>query len=111
MKQKHYPVKVCGHKAVGTVELTWNYAKVCIKIPHRRGQSISIATGVYWARVDVFQYLDYTTVQFWVKQSDFWCASEAVADCAAAIIKADKHVNLESDNMNLVTKELLMIMC
>lgn len=110
MKTKHYPITVCGHKAVYTVEITaWNHAKITFKFNHRRGQTVKITHLEDDELVDIHDYRDYTTISFWVNTSKFCCQSDAVYFCKTLIDTVDYAVNFEAKEL-LVTKELLIVL-
>lgn len=110
MKQKHYPITVCGHKAVYTVELTsWNTAKITFKFNHRRGQTVKITHLEDPELVDIKDSLDFTVIQFWVNTANFKDKDDAVYFCKTLIDTVNYAVNLEAKE-ELVTKELFLIL-
>lgn len=110
MKQKHYPIRVCGHKAVYTVEITsWNTARISFKFNHRRGQTVKITHLEDPELVDIKDSLDYTVIQFWVNTSKFSSQESAAQFCKTLIDTVDYAVNFEAKE-ELITKELLIIL-
>lgn len=115
MKQKHYPITVCGHKAVYTVELTgFNMAKISFKFNHRRGQTVVITHLEDEDLVDIHDCPDYTIIAFHVNTSDVkhtgsYGQEIMVNRCKGLIDTVDYAVNFEAKE-ELVTKELLIVL-
>lgn len=108
-KQKHYPITICGHKAVYTVEIIgWNSAKISFKFKHRRGQKIVITHLEDDDFIEVDNRLDYTTVKCFVNTSKFSTPENAVYFCKTLIDTVDCVVDFESKE-HLVTQELLLL--
>lgn len=109
MKQKHYPITVCGHKAVYTVEIIgWNRAKISFKFKHRRGQTVKITHLEDEDFAEISHGIDYTVLQCFVDTSRFSSENSAVCFCKTIIDTVDYAVNFESKE-DLVTKELLSL--
>ena len=111
MKQKHYPVKVCGHKAAATVQLVaWNLATISFKFSHRKGQKVIITHLEDEDRVWLDEYPTYTAIRFQIDTCNFQSERSAVSFCRTLIDTVDYAVNFDAKE-DLVTKELLSIFC
>lgn len=108
-RQKHYFIKVCGHKAVYTVEIIgWNSAKITFKFKHRRGQKVVITHLEDDDLVEIHNCIDYTTIRFFVNTSKFSTMYNAVEFCKTLIDTVNYAVNFEAKE-HLVTKELELL--
>lgn len=108
-KQKHYPITVCGHKAVYTVEIIgWNSAKITFKFNHRRGQKAVITHLEDEDFAKVKHGIDYTVLQCFVDTSRFSTSDIAVGFCKSVIDSVDIAINFDAKE-HLVTKELEML--
>lgn len=111
MKQKNYPVIICGHKAAMTVELFWNQALISVKFSHRKGEKLGIdllqSQEVECIYID--EYPSYTAVRFRISTSSFQFKEDAIEHIARLFAKVYFYVNFDAD-MHLVTKELLTIL-
>lgn len=111
MKQKNYPVVVCGHKAAATVEVFWNKATVSYKFSNRKGQKVIITHLAdpedIWVWID--EYPTYTAIRFQISTATFSTERSAIRALITLIDTVDYSVNFEAD-MELVTKELLSVL-
>lgn len=108
-RQKHYPITICGHKAVYTVEVIgWNSAKITFKFKHRRGQKAVIThlEDEYFAEIKYG--IDYTVIQCFVNTSRFATPDNAVGFCKTIIDSVDIVVDFDSKE-ELITKELSLL--
>lgn len=105
---KHYPIVVSGIKASACVETGWEWAKVSIKVSHRKGQSVTIlhhGGNNVW----IDEYPTYTAFRVVTAQGNYCNALHAIKCCAELIDEIIIHVNLDADS-KLVSKELLSIL-
>lgn len=108
-KKKHYPITICGHKAVYTVEIIgWNSAKITFKFKHRRGQTVKVTHLEDDDLVEIDDCIDYTLVKFFVNPGKFSTPESAVRFCKQLIDTVDYAVNFDAKE-HLVTKELEML--
>lgn len=108
-KKKHYPITICGHKAVYTVEIIgWNSAKITFKFKHRRGQKVVITHLEDEDFMQIDNCIDYTTVKCFVNTSKFSTPDNAVYFCKTLIDTVDYAINFDAGE-HLVTKELEML--
>lgn len=109
MKQKNYPITVCGHKAAATVELVaWNVATISFKFPHRKGQKVVITHLEDGDIVWMDEYPTYTAIRFQISTCNFSSAKSAIHFCKTLIDTVNYAVNFDAKE-ELVTKELLAI--
>lgn len=109
MKQKNYPIVVCGHIAAVTVDMiSWNMAKISFKFKHRVGQSVKITHLEDPESVVIDEYRNYTAIRFIVGTQNFRNERSAIQFCKSLIDTVDYYVNFNSQ-MPLVVKELLAI--
>ena len=105
---KHYPIVVSGIKASACVETGWEWAKVSIKVSHRKGQSVTISHHG-GKNVWIDEYPTYTAFRVITAQGNYRNAFHAVKCCAELIDGIIIHVNWDADS-KLVCKELLSIL-
>ena len=105
---KHYPIVVSGIKASACVETGWEWAKVSIKVSHRKGQSVTISHHG-GKNVWIDEYTTYPAFRVITAQGNYRNAFHAVKCCAELIDEIIIHVNLDADS-KLVSKELLSIL-
>ena len=105
---KHYPIVVSSIKASACVETGWEWAKVSIKVSHRKGQSVTISHHG-GNNVWIDEYPTYTAFRVITAQGNYRNALHAVKCCAELIDEIIIHVNLDADS-KLVSKELLSIL-
>lgn len=109
MKQKNYPVKVCGHNAAATVEVFWNKATISFKFSHRKGQKVIITHLEDEDKVWIDEYPTYTAIRFFsLDTCDFPSERSAINFCKGLIDTVDYAVNFDAKE-ELVTKELMAI--
>lgn len=109
---KHYPVILCGRiKAAASVETSWNWATISIKVPHRKGQRVgfSLANNPKIVATYNDDYDTYDAIRFMVLQQQFTSELEAVKYCVDTIVSVHKWVNFDSTE-ELISKELLSIL-
>lgn len=105
---KHYPIVISGIKVSACVKTGWAWAVVSIKVPHRKGQSVTISHHG-GKNVWIDEYPTYTAFRVETAQGNYRNALHAIKCCAELIEEIIIHVNLDADS-KLVSKELLSIL-